>query len=118
MSLEKLEILCCGLNVVDVLTPTPRDLRNGSKHEVSEIMVQGGAPAGNAACVLAALGAKTGYLTHMGDNLLSEISRSELVRWNVREDYFIHKAEAHPGIAVVEIDAQGERTVFYSLKNY
>ncbi len=116
---SRLDALCCGLNVVDILVCLPEIFTPGEKHQVDQLVVQGGAPAGNAACVIAALGSKTGYLAYFGDNTLSRIAKEELKRWNVRDDYFLYQSQAQPGVAVVEIDPKtGDRTVFYNLNHY
>jgi len=55
----------------------------------------------------------------MGDDTLSLIAKAELTQHGVSEAYFIHDAEAAPGVAIVEIDpVSAERTVFYSLNTY
>lgn len=113
------EVLVAGLNVVDVLTRLPDEVRRGEKHEIRDLLIQGGAPAGNAACVLASLGWRTGFIGYLGDNTLSAIARAEFVQHGVVEDYFLHDSIACPAVAVVEIDPEnGERTVFYSVANY
>jgi sugar/nucleoside kinase (ribokinase family) len=116
---QPVEVLVTGLNIVDVLVRLPEKILPGEKHEVRDLLVQGGAPAGNAASLLAALGWRTGFIARMGRNTLSDIARAELTRHGVREDFFIHDPEALPGVALVEIDPRtGERTVFYTLNGY
>jgi sugar/nucleoside kinase (ribokinase family) len=116
---QPVEVLVTGLNIVDVLVRLPEKILPGEKHEVRDLLVQGGAPAGNAASLLAALGWRTGFIARMGHNTLSDIARVELTRHGVREDFFIHDPEALPGVALVEIDPRtGERTVFYTLNGY
>jgi sugar/nucleoside kinase (ribokinase family) len=113
------EVLVTGLNIVDVLVRLPEKILPGEKHEVRDLLVQGGAPAGNAASLLAALGWRTGFIARMGRNTLSDIARAELTRHGVREDFFINDPEAVPGVALVEIDPRtGDRTVFYTLNGY
>ena len=113
-----LEVVVLGLNVVDVLVRLPAKVNAGEKHEVGDLLVQGGAPAGNAACGLASLGWKVGFVARLGDNTLSEVSKAELARCSVGPDLFIHDPAASPAVAVVEINEAGERTVFYSLRGY
>ena len=116
---SKVDVLAAGLNVLDVLARMPDVVRRGEKHEVSDLVIQGGAPAGNAASVLASLGWRTGFIGYMGDNTLSAIARAEFVRHGVVEDFFLHDPLACPAVAIVEIDPRSaERTVFYSLANY
>lgn len=115
---EPLEVVVLGLNVVDVLVRLPERVRAGEKHEVRDLVIQGGAPAGNAACGLASLGWRVGFVARLGNNTLSDVARAELVRCGVRTDLLIHDPAAAPAVAVVEITPAGERTVFYSLHDY
>jgi sugar/nucleoside kinase (ribokinase family) len=118
-SSPSVEVLVAGLNVVDLLARLPEKIQRGEKHELRDLAVQGGAPAGNAACVIAALGWRTGFLARLGGNTLAQIARAEFTRHGVVEDFFIADAEAVPGVALVEIDPRtAERTVFYTLNGY
>lgn len=118
-STQAVDVMVAGLNIVDVLVRLPKTVQRGEKHEATDLLVQGGAPAGNAACLIASLGWRTGFIARMGDDAMSRIAQSELTRHGVLEDYFIHDDSSTPGISVVEIDpCSGERTVFYSLKGY
>lgn len=113
------DAVCVGLNVVDILVRLPATVTRGGKHEVSDLVVMGGAPAGNAACVLAALGARTAFLGHFGHNTLSAVAREDFARCGVLPDYYLDTPSARPGVAAVEIDpANGDRTVFYNLADY
>jgi len=113
------DVLVTGLVVVDVLVRLPQKIHRGEKQEVGELLVTGGAPAGNAACVLSSLGWRTGYMARLGCDTISQIARAELTRCGVEDSLIVHDAEASAGVAVVEIDpASGERTVFYNLSSY
>jgi sulfofructose kinase len=113
------DVLVTGLNVVDILARLPEKVQPGEKHEIRDLLVQGGAPAGNAATLIAALGWRTGFIARMGSNTLSDIARIELTRHGVLDEFFIDDPEAVPGVALVEIDPRtGDRTVFYTLNGY
>ena len=113
------EVLVTGLNIVDILVRLPEKVQTGEKHEVRDLLVQGGAPAGNAASLLAALGWRTGFIARMGHDTLRGIARSELTCHGVLDNYLIPDDSATPGVALVEIDPRtGERTVFYALNGY
>ncbi|MFA9477916.1 carbohydrate kinase family protein [Phycisphaerales bacterium AB-hyl4] len=113
------EVVVVGLNVVDVLVKLPPQRKQGDKHEVNELVIQGGAPAGNAACLLATLGWRTAFVGRLGQDTLATIARAEFARHGVMLDFLIDEVGARPAIAVVEIDPDtGERTVYYTLAGY
>ncbi|WP_282147823.1 carbohydrate kinase family protein [Algibacter lectus] len=113
------DVIVSGMMVVDILSEVPSNIKSGTKHEVSKIIIQGGAPAGNAACVIAQLGLKTTFLGYTADNTLSMIANQELIKCGVNTSLLIQKEDFQPAIAVVEINSDnGERTVFYSTNNY
>ncbi len=118
-AMKPLDVVAIGLNVVDVLVALPKNIVHGEKHEVSELLVQGGAPAGTAACGLAALGWRVGFLARFGPDALSRLAHAELVDRGVSDALFLQDSEHQPAVAVVEIDADtGERTVYYNLRKY
>ncbi|WP_413113614.1 carbohydrate kinase family protein [Thaumasiovibrio sp. DFM-14] len=113
------DVLVSGLNVVDLLVTLPEQYTLGRKQEVDNIVIQGGAPAGNGACGMAALGLNTGFLGFLGDNAQSEIARSEFQRCGVDTSLMLKDPSALPATALVEVDAKsGERTVFYTTHGY
>ncbi|WP_354623636.1 carbohydrate kinase family protein [Psychromonas sp. MME2] len=112
------DVLVSGLNVIDILVTLPAQYEAGKKQQVDKIVIQGGAPAGNGACGMAALGLKTGFLGFLGDNAQSDIAKSEFKRCNVDTSLMLHDSRAVPATALVEVDKQGERTVFYSTTGY
>lgn len=113
------DVVVSGLNVVDLLFKLPEHFVTDSKHEVDTILLQGGAPAGNAASVMAMLGLNTAFLGYRGDNTLSVVAESELQRCRVDTQLMLDNPVHAPAIAVVQINPKnGERTVFYSLANY
>ncbi len=113
------DVIVSGMMVVDILSEVPSNIKSGTKHEVSKIIIQGGAPAGNAACVIAQNNLKTAFLGYKADNTLSLIAREELKRCNVDTSLLINNPKFQPAIAVVEVNVEnGDRTVFYSINNY
>ena len=112
------EVICSGLNVVDLLAQVPGEVPVGQKTVCEQILLQGGAPAGNAACGLAALGHRVSFLGYMSDHPLAQIAKMELMRHGVSDELLVNHPGAVPAIAIVQIDDQGERTVLYSMNNY
>ena len=89
-----LDALAVGVNVVDVLVQLPDHFTPGEKQPARDLVVQGGGPAATAACVLGALGWRTGFVTRLGDNALSTISRAEFKRYGIVDDFFITDPDA------------------------
>ncbi len=109
------DALAVGVNVLDVLVRLPDRFIKGEKHPVSEITVSGGGPAATAGCVLGRLGWRTGFVTRLGSDPFSMISRAEFNRYGVIDDFFITDSESSPVAAVVQVHSRtGERTIFYS----
>lgn len=113
------DVLVSGLNVVDLLLTLPNEFEKGRKHEIDNILIQGGAPAGNGACGMSALGLKTGFLGHIGENAQSAIAQTELAKFGVDTSLMINSPNTIPATALVEVDGvSGERTVFYTTNGY
>ena len=116
---DEFDAVCFGLNLVDVLVRCTVPVTRGEKHLTEELVIQGGAPAGNAASVIASLGARTAFFGFFGENVLSRAAREEFRRVGVLDDLFISSPSARPAVAVVQIDPEsGERTVFYNVSGY
>lgn len=113
------DVLVSGLNVVDLLVTLPERYTKGRKHAVDNIVIQGGAPAGNGACGMATLGLNTAFLGFRGTNAQSDIACSELQRCGVDIGLMLTDANAIPATALVEVDQiTGDRTVFYTTNGY
>jgi sugar/nucleoside kinase (ribokinase family) len=84
-----LDVLATGVNTVDVLVQLPDLYAPGEKRSARDLAVQGGGLAATAACVLGALGWRTGFITRLSDDALSTISRAEFKRYGVVDDFFI-----------------------------
>ena len=72
---DEFDAVCSGLNLVDVLVRCTVPVTRGEKHLTEELVIQGGAPAGNAASVIASLGARTAFFGFFGENTLSRAAR-------------------------------------------
>ncbi|MBC2593470.1 carbohydrate kinase family protein [Ruficoccus amylovorans] len=113
------DVIGVGLVAVDVLWRTPEQVTVGSKNEVKDMVLQGGAPAGSTTSQLGRLGYRTGFLANLGENTLSAIAIEEFKRCGVRNDLFNMHEGAAPALALCEINPQtAERTVYYNLSHY
>ncbi|HEU4678840.1 MAG TPA: carbohydrate kinase family protein, partial [Terrimicrobiaceae bacterium] len=75
MSESPVDVFALGRYVVDIFVRVPEQFAPGEKHEVSEMLMQGGGPAATAACVLASLGWRTAFLARAGDDPFSMVAR-------------------------------------------
>ena len=117
--MEKFDVIVSGMNVVDVLVGLPEHTTSGAKHKAQKIVLQGGAPAGNAACVMAQLGLSTAFLGYTSNAPLSGVAKAELNQRGVHTKLLIPREGTQPAIAVVEITpGSGERTVYYDTQGY
>ncbi len=73
----------------DLLVTVPDLVPKGQKTACDTIALQGGVPAGNAAYGQAVLGHDTGFPGYFGNNPLSDVARSELLRCGVSDWLFV-----------------------------
>ncbi len=117
--MQQFDIVGIGVNAVDALFCLPEDFQIDHKNLTSEAKIQAGGPAGTASCVCAKLGWKTGFITPMGDNMLSQISRTEYESRGISADLFIPYEHASPCFSVIQIDPRlATRTIFSQLADY
>jgi sulfofructose kinase len=119
MPAANFDVITLGLVAVDVLVLLPEHVHKDDKQFVTDLIIQGGAPTGSAACGVARLGYSTAVVVRLGENTLSDIARDQFRRHGVSLDLAAKDAESRPAIALVEIDAlTAARTVFINLDNY
>ena len=92
-----IDALAIGVNVVDVLVRLPDHFTPGEKQPARDLVVHGGGPAATAACVLAALGWRTGFVTRLSDDPLGFVGL--LVR---TPSWFIEAAMGFGALANLE----------------
>jgi sugar/nucleoside kinase (ribokinase family) len=113
------DAITVGVNVVDVLVQLPEHFTPGEKLPARDLAIQGGGMAGTAACVLAALGWRTGFITPLSNDALSTISRADFKRYGVIDNYFITDPDVSPIVAVIHIDPENaERTIFWNANRF
>lgn len=107
------DVVGIGVNAVDALFCLPADYQVDHKNWTSDAKIQGGGPAGTASCVCAMLGWNTGFITPMGDNMLSGIAKTEYLSRGISADLFIPYEQANPVFSVIQIDPRlATRTIF------
>jgi sulfofructose kinase len=113
------DVMCVGLNAVDVLVRLPETIRPDAKHRVDDLLIMGGAPVGTGSCAIARLGYRTAFVGRLGHNTLSAISIEEFHKHGVDTSRIVRDADSRPAIALVEIDPKtAARTVFVNLDQY
>jgi len=113
------DLIALGLNAVDVLVRLPEHVKRGDKQMVSDLIIQGGTPAGSGACAVARFGYDVAFVARIGENTLAAINIEDFHKNRVRTDLFIRDEDSRPAIALVEIDpATAGRTVFIQMDHY
>lgn len=117
--MNQYDIIGFGINTVDILLRFPENLLSGKKYEVDHLAIQGGGPASNGVCVSGKLGFQSGFVTHLGDNALSDLSRKSFSECGVDADLIPSLSISQPAASLVQVDPRtGERTIFYNLNGY
>ncbi|MCX5788249.1 MAG: PfkB family carbohydrate kinase [Elusimicrobia bacterium] len=71
--MSRFDCVCVGVSTVDVLALLDRPLREDEKIAARTIVVDGGGPAGTAACAAASCGLKTAILSFIGRDLWADL---------------------------------------------
>ncbi|PIE30016.1 ribokinase [candidate division KSB3 bacterium] len=117
--MPKFDVVGIGVNDVDAFYCLPEGYQLDRKNWTEEAKIQAGGPAATASCLCAMLGWRTGFITPVGENMLSEIAKTEFVSRGVSADLFISYPQAKPVFSVVQIDPRlATRTIFSQLTDY
>ena len=117
--MPQFDVVGVGVNAVDALFCLPIDYHIDHKNPTEEARIQAGGPAATASCVCAMLGWNTGFITPMGNNMLSGIAKTEFISRGVSADLFISYDQACPVFSVIQVDPRlATRTIFSPLEDY
>jgi len=79
----RFDCVCVGLSTVDVLALLDQPLREDEKVPARTVLVDGGGPAGTAACAAAACGLRTAVFSFIGRDLWTRFILQDFRRFNV-----------------------------------
>ena len=117
--MPKFDVVGIGVNAVDALFCLPEDYKVDHKNRTEDAKIQAGGPAGTASCVCAMLDWKVGFITPMGNDMLSGIATTELVSRGVSAELFVPYEHASPVFSVIQIDPRlATRTIFSQNQKY
>jgi len=104
-----------GLSVVDVLALLDRRLREDEKVAARAILVDGGGPAGTAACAAAKNGLKTAVLSFVGRDLWTGFVRQGLRRFGVDTRFLISRPGMSTPVSLIAVNRrQATRTIIWN----
>jgi len=112
------EIIGMGLRCVDIVmscTDMPTWEKGGL---VDAFTMQGGGPAGTAMVAASRLGAVTGYIGTIGNELISEIKRNSLTMYDVDISRIVKRPFPENQVIFVYVNKETGERVFALLANY
>jgi sulfofructose kinase len=119
IAMQQFDVIGIGVNAVDALFCLPENFQVDHKNHTTDAKIQAGGPAGTGSCVCAMLGWKTGFITPMGDNMLSQIAKTEYESRGISADLFIPYEQASPVFSIIQIDPRlATRTIFSQMEGY
>lgn len=110
-----LDCLCVGLSTVDVLASADGFPREDEKKRARAVVVDGGGPAGTAACVLGKYGLKAGILSVIGQDEWTPFIRAGFRRFKVSTRWLRTAPGAANAVSMVVANARtGSRTLLWN----
>jgi sugar/nucleoside kinase (ribokinase family) len=113
------DLIGYGAVAVDDILYVDRYPESDTKVQVNNRERQGGGLTGTALVTAARLGVRTAYFGALGNDELSEFTRSEFVNEHIDISKIVNIPEAKPIYSTIVIDEKTcERTIFYSLEGF
>jgi sulfofructose kinase len=110
-----LDVLCVGYSCLDVLLPFQGLPRYDRKHEVPELLVEGGGPAATAAVALLRLGCGVGLISTLGDDSWGRFALERLRDEGISTQAVAVQPGARTPLSVILADPDGgARTIFWN----
>jgi len=117
--MQQFDVIGVGINAVDALYCLPARFEIDQKNPTTDAKIQGGGPAGTASCACAMLGWNVGFITPMGNTILSQIARTEFESRGISADLFVPYKDASPCFSVIQVDPRlATRTIFSQWEGY
>ncbi|MCX5795873.1 MAG: PfkB family carbohydrate kinase [Elusimicrobia bacterium] len=115
---KRFDCVCVGLSTVDVLALLDRRLREDEKLAARRIVVDGGGPAGTAACAAAGCGLKTAVLSCIGRDLWSDFIREGLRRFGVSTRFIQTTPSISTPVSLIAVNRRNaSRTIIWNNQN-
>ncbi|HAH06946.1 MAG TPA: hypothetical protein DCM05_10535 [Elusimicrobia bacterium] len=112
-----LDCLCVGLSTMDVIASVDGWPREDEKRRARAVVVDGGGPAGTAACVLGKYGLKTGILSFIGQDEWTPFIREGFRRHDVSTKSLRVVPGASNAVSMVLANARnGSRTIVWNAR--
>ena len=113
--MSRFDCVCVGVSTVDVLALLDRPLREDEKIAARTIVVDGGGPAGTAACAAASCGLKTAILSFIGRDLWADLVLDGCRRFGVSTRFLqIVPGMATPVSLIAVNGSNASRTILWN----
>jgi len=111
---EVFDCVCVGLSTVDVISLLGRPLREDDKLLAEETLVDGGGPAGTAACAMSRFGLKAAVLSFVGRDLWAPFVREGLERFKVSTRLLVEDPRIRTPLSIVLVNRRNaSRTIVW-----
>jgi sulfofructose kinase len=104
-------VICVGIATLDYIYRVESLPTEGRKYRASDLEVQGGGIAANAAVAIARLGGTSALVTRLGDDLTGDAVRTGLMREDVEIAASAAIAGARSPVSAIMVDKAGERMI-------
>src|SRR5512142_3366100 len=98
---ELFDCACVGLSTVDVISLLGQPLREDEKLLAEETLVDGGGPAGTAACAMSRFGLKAGVLSFIGRDPWTSFVREGFERFGVSTRLLVEDPRIRTPLSIV-----------------
>ncbi|MDD5630134.1 MAG: PfkB family carbohydrate kinase [Elusimicrobia bacterium] len=111
----RFDCVCVGLSTVDVLALLDRRLREDEKLAAERIVVDGGGPAGTAACAAAACGLKAAVLSFVGRDLWTDFVLDGFRRFGVDTRFLQAASGMSTPVSLIAVNRRNaSRTIIWN----
>ncbi len=115
MAKTRFDCVCVGISTVDVLALLDQPLCEDEKIPAREVLVDGGGPAGTAACAASACGLRTAILSFIGGDLWKDFMLEGFRRFKVATDFVLCVPRMATPVSLIAVNNRNaSRTILWN----